>query len=155
MTEERVELKPHPIRDLVAQALKDGSEEPALFDQHAEKVVSDAVTVYVQKQDRELHEVVRTLIAVYEWLRDEQRSPTAAEALKSTFKRPDVIERIHQIEAEMKAEEHEARSFEAEKNAEAFGKMAGRDAKTAPQLGDTTTPEGAVKLGNLNFPKKL
>lgn len=154
MTEERVELDPHPIRDVVAHLLKDGTDEPARFDEEAQKKVSEAVDEYLKQGDRELQDVIRTLIAIFEWLRDEQRSPKAAEALKATFKRPEVIERINQIEDEMRAEENEERTSSVEKNAKEFGKLAGQDAKTAPKVGDKA-PAGSLKLGNLNFPKKL
>ena len=154
MTEERVELDPHPIRDVVAQLLKDGTDEPAAFDEQAQKTLSEAVDQYVAADTHELQEVVRTLIAIFEWLRDEQKSPRAAEALKSTFKRPEVIERVNKIENEMRAEENDARQSEVEKNAAEFDKMAGRDPKVAPKVGDKA-PAGSLKLGNLNFPKKL
>lgn len=154
MTEERVELDPHPIRELVAQVLKDGTDEPALFDQAAAEQVHAAVTAYLEQQDEELLEVVRTMIAIFEWLRDEQKSPKAAEAFKATFKRPEVIERINEIEAQMKAAQNAERASQVEKNAAEFGKMTGAGAKTAPRVGDKA-PAGALKLGNLNFPKKL
>lgn len=154
MTEERVELDPHPIRDLVAQVLKDGTDEPALFDQTAHEQVHAAVTAYVEQPDDELLEVVRTCIAIFEWLRDEQKSPKAAEAFKATFKRPEVIERINAIEAKMKAAENAERASQVEKNAAEFGKMTGASGRTAPKLGEKA-PAGALKLGNLNFPKKL
>lgn len=154
MTEERVELDPHPIRDVVANLLKDGTDEPALFDEAAQKKLSEAMDAYVAQGDREIHEVVRTLIAIFEWLRDEQKSPKAAEAMKVCFKRPDVIERVEAIEKELRAEENEARASAVEKNAAEFGKMAGKANKTAPKVGDKA-PAGSLKLGNLNFPKKL
>lgn len=154
MTEERVELEPHEIRDFVAQLLKDGTDEPALFDEEAHRRLTAAVDEYLAKGDREIHAVVRTLIAIYEWLRDEQKSPRAAEHFKSTFKRPEVIERITEIEKAIQAEENEARTSAVEKNAADFGKLAGRDAKTAPKVGDKA-PAGSMKLGSLSFPKKL
>lgn len=89
MSEQRVELDPHPIRDVVAQLLKDGTDEKALFDDDAQKKLSSVVDDYVAQNDHELQPVVRTLIAIFEWLRDDERSPRAAEALKSTFKRPE------------------------------------------------------------------
>lgn len=154
MTEERVELDPHPIRDEVAQLLKDGTDEPALFDAEAQKKLSAQIEEYLAQDDRELFEVVRTLIAIYEWLRDDQKSPKAAEALKICFKRQDVFERVDAIEKAILAEEEEERKAAVEKNAAEFGKMAGHEAKTAPKLG-AKAPAGSLKLGNLNFPKKL
>lgn len=154
MTEERVDLDPHPIRELVAELLKDGTDEPALFDAKAAEKVSEAVTIYVEQDDDEIVEVVRTMIAIFEWLRDDQKSPKAAEAFKATFKRPDVIERVTAVETRKKAEENAERASQVEKNAEQFGKMVGGSKKTAPKLGEKA-PAGALKLGNLNFPKKL
>lgn len=154
MTEERVELDSHPIRDVIARLLKDGTDEPALFDGDAQKKLNEAMDAYVAQDDREIHEVVRTLIAIFEWLRDEQKSPKAAEAMKACFKRPDVIARIEAIEAEMRAEENAARASAVERRAAEFGKMAGAEARTAPKVGDKA-PAGSLKLGNLNFPKKL
>lgn len=156
MTEERVELDPHPIRDLVARTLKDGVDEPASLDAEGLKVIAEAVEIYRKQSDRELHEVIRTMIAIFEWLRDEQKSPKAAEAFKSTFKTPAVIERINEIEAEMKSEEQAALREGTEKNAQAFSKLEGRDGKTAPKVGDNAAaPKGAIKLGDMSFPKKL
>lgn len=154
MTEERVELDPHPIREIVAHLLKDGTDEPAMFDDEAKQKLTLVVDDYLAQNDREIHEVVRTLIAIFEWLRDDQKSPKAAEAMKTTFKRPEVIDRINAIEKEMKGEENAERATAVEKNAAEFGKMAGADAKTAPKVGEKA-PAGSLKLGNLNFPKKL
>ncbi len=154
MSEERVELDPHPIRDIVANALKDGTDEPAFLDEPGRSRVTAAVDESLARGDRDIHEAVRTLIAIFEWLRDDQRSPQAAEALKSCFKRPDVIARVEAIEVEMRAEEQAARTDAVEKNAAEFGKMAGKGSKTAPSVG-AKAPAGSLKLGNLNFPKKL
>ncbi|MEO1228226.1 MAG: hypothetical protein AAFZ18_04910 [Myxococcota bacterium] len=154
MSEQRVELDPHPIRDVVAQLLKDGTDEKALFDDDAQKKLSSVVDDYVAQNDHELQPVVRTLIAIFEWLRDDERSPRAAEALKSTFKRPEVIARVEAIEAEMRSQESESRRSEAEQNAQIFGRMAGRSSQVAPQVG-ALAPAGSLKLGHLNFPKKL
>lgn len=154
MTEERVELDPHPIRDVVAQLLKDGTDEQAMFDEEASKKLTEAVDEYLAQDDREIHEVVRTLIAIFEWLKDDQKSPQAAEAMKACFKRPEVIERIEAIEVELRSEENEERKSAVEKNAAEFGKMAGKTTKNAPKVGDKA-PAGSLKLGNLNFPKKL
>ncbi|MEL6187286.1 MAG: hypothetical protein AAFU79_21890, partial [Myxococcota bacterium] len=129
MSEQRVELDPHPIRDVVAQLLKDGTDEKALFDDDAQKKLSSVVDDYVAQNDHELQPVVRTLIAIFEWLRDDERSPRAAEALKSTFKRPEVIARVEAIEAEMRSQESESRRSEAEQNAQIFGRMAGRSSQ--------------------------
>lgn len=155
MTDEpRVELDPHPIRNVVAHLLKDGTDEPALFDAEAQAKVTEAVDEILNQGDREIHEVVRTMMAIFEWLRDEQKSPKAADAFKATFKRPEVIDRILEIENEMRAEENEERKSSVEKNAAEFDRMAGKDKRTAPKVGDKA-PAGSLKLGNLNFPKKL
>ena len=152
MSEARVELTPHPIRDKVAHLLKDGTGgEPAEFPPESAAELSQLLEAYVAQDDHELHEVVRTLISIYEWLKDDEGCPTAADALKATFKTDKVNNRIMAIEKEMQANEAEGATSKGSK----FESFADRASdKKAPKVGEEA-PEGSLKLGNLNFPKKL
>ncbi len=152
MSEERVELDPHPIRDRVAHLLKDGDGkgEPAVIEDEGVKELETLVDEYVNAKTHELHDVVRTLWAITDWLEGEQKSPKTARKIIEVFKREHVIERIMKIEEEMRANE-------AEKATESGGKFtdfAGGEKKTAPKVGQKA-PKGSLKLGSLNFPKKL
>lgn len=154
MIEERFELDTHPVREVVAQLLKDGTGEKALFDKEAQARLTAVVDDFVAQDDHELQPVVRTLIAIFEWLRDEERSPRAAEALKSTFKRPKVIARVEAIEAEIRARARKTRRAAAAEDAPVAEGWGGRRGRRAPTAG-ARVPVGPLKLGNLPFPKKL
>lgn len=145
------ELEGHPIRYLVASVLRDGErgEEPALLDEDGAALIRSEIDKVLDSP--ELVDVVEMILGIAHALEVEQRSPTAAAALLDLVEREPVIESLKELNRKKDAERSEA-------VAKAAGKFTGftgsESQKKAPKDSEAA-PKGSIKLGSLDFPKKL
>jgi hypothetical protein len=149
--EEEELLEGHPIRYVIASVLLDGAgeEEPA--------VLTDAGVLKVTEEiDRtiggeELVDAVEMLLGVAYSLETTHKSPVAAQKLIDVVERESVLRALRELNRQKNAK----RADEVQKNADKMNAFTGSDSgKKAPRAEDSA-PKGSVKLGSLNFPKKL
>lgn len=141
----------HPIRDLVAELLVDGAagQEPAVLPPEALAKLKGEIDKYVGSQ--ELVDVVETLLLIANLLEVQQKSPSCAGELCDLVERESVINALKDLNRQKDAQ----RAEQVHKTAEKFSGFTGStSSRNAPKTGEAA-PKDSIKLGNLNFPKKL
>jgi hypothetical protein len=150
MTEE-AQRDGHPIRDVVALLIKDGGpgEEPAVLDEVGLAQIREELDSLIGQE--ELVDAVDTLLLLADVIALQQKSEKCAVKLCEVVERDEVVDALRALNRKKDAERAEA----VAKTAEKFTGFVGQNStKKAPKNSDAA-PKGSVKLGSLDFPKKL
>jgi hypothetical protein len=141
---------PHPIRDIVAMVVKDGGpgEEPALLDPAGLSRIRTELDALIGSD--ELVDAVDTLLLIADVLAIDQKSETCALRICELVEREEIISALR----ELNRKKETARAEAVAKSADKFTDFVGADAKKAPK-GTDPAPKGSIKVGSLDFPKKL
>jgi hypothetical protein len=142
---------PHPIFDLIAEAAEDGDREPTTFNLDKLKAVTECVDGLLESS--ELFEAVECVLLVAHALEVERESKRAARTLLDIIERPQVLKAMKSLNRIKDGDRAEGVAA----SSKAFHKFAQTEGTQTvlPEAKDEEPPEGAVKLGNLNFPKRL
>ena len=152
MTEPQ-EREDHAIKNVIASLLEDGGpgQEPAQLPKAAVEQLRQIVDAYAATPTPELVDVVETMLLVATVLEQQQKSPTCAGTLCDLVERENVINALKQLNRQKDA----MRAEEVAKTADNFSAFTGDDSKKKAPKADEAAPKGSIKLGNLDFPKKL
>ncbi len=157
MTEEtgalREETDVHrSVKEALANLIEDGDDgqEAAVFSAEALSTVEEIVDAFID-EGPDLIDCVETVLIVAHLLETEQGSPRAAKQLVAIVDRDKVIDAMKALNR-VKDEE---RRENVGKTAKEFSKFAAKEeSNTAPKEGDEA-PKGSLKLGALDFPKRM
>jgi hypothetical protein len=144
-------LDGHPIRFVIASVLIDGSgdEEPAQLNEAGIQKITEEID-RTTKSD-ELVDAVEMLLGVAYSLETTHKSPVTAQKLIDIVERESVLRALRELNRAKNAKRAEEVQKAADKLKEFTGSESG---KKAPK-NDEAAPKGSIKLGSLNFPKKL
>src|SRR5688572_19511405 len=144
-------LEGHPIRYLIASVLVDGAvdEEPALLTDAGIDKITEEIDRTIGSQ--ELVDAVEMLLGVAYDLETAHRSPNTAQKLIDVVERDKVLRALR----DLNRQKNQKRAEEVQKAADKLTQFTGSESgKKAPKT-DDAAPAGSIKLGSLNFPKKL
>jgi hypothetical protein len=131
----------HPIADLACELLLTGGDEPYSFDETAlERIGTDLAALF---GDTVLRRAVADLLRVACYLDTEASSPAAAQALIRVASA--AVEPLNALESADEAVASTKREFDRFRGTE--------EGSRAPKVGEDA-PEGSVKLGTLDYPKR-
>lgn len=141
----------HPIRYLIASVLKDGEpgKEPAELQPEGLETIRGAIRSYIGS--KELVDCVEMVLAVAGSLEVDHKSPKAAALLFQLVENDEIIGALKELNREKEAD----RSEHVAKAADKLTAFTGVDSQKKAPKGDESAPKGSVKLGSLDFPKKL
>lgn len=141
----------HPIRDVVAELLVDGGagQEPAVLPPDALARIRQEIDKHVGAPD--LVDVVETILLCANFLEVQQKSPGCAGELCDLVERETVINALK----ELNRQKEQKRAEQVQKTAEKFSGFTGSATNKKAPKADQSAPKGSIKLGNLDFPKKL
>lgn len=144
-------LDGHPIRYVIASVLIDGSgdQEPAQLDDLGIEKISEEID-RTSKND-ELVDAVEMLLGVAYSLETTHKSPHTAQKLIDIVERESVLRALRELNRAKNAK----RAEEVQKNADRLKEFTGSDSGKKAPKNDEAAPKGSIKLGSLNFPKKL
>jgi hypothetical protein len=148
---ENQELEGHPIRYLIAAVVKDGDpkKEPAVFDADGLEQIRKEIRSHIGSP--ELVDCVETVLGLAAALEVEQRSPRAAQALFQLVENDEIIKALKELNQKKDAQRAEAVAKAADK----LTAFTGSESQKKAPKSDDHAPKGSIKLGNLDFPKKL
>lgn len=143
----------HPIRDLVAELLTDGQhgQEAAVLSKEAQEKLKAEIDKYVAAPTPELVDVVETILLIANLIEVQQKSPSCAGLLCDLVERETVINALKDLNRQKDAQ----RAEQVAKTADKFSGFSGNETQRKAPKADETAPKGSIKLGNLDFPKKL
>jgi hypothetical protein len=144
-------LEGHPIRYVIASVLIDGTgdQEPALLDDAGIQKISDEIDK--TSGSEELVDAVEMLLGVAYNIETTHRSPVTAQKLIDVVERESVLRSLR----DLNRAKQQKRAEEVQKASDKLKQFTGADSgKQAPKK-DEAAPKGSIKLGSLNFPKKL
>ncbi len=145
-----VEAEIHPLGQVIASVVEDGPDDTAVLSEAGFDFVRRALDEYLDAGGALMAAVDTVLIAAHV-IEMEQGSRAVAERLVTLVDRPEVIAAMRQITEAAEAR----RAQEVARSAERFSRFTGHDPAPALSAADTDRPEGAVRLGDLAFPKRL
>ena len=151
------DLEIHPLGQVIASVLEDGPEGAVVLTNEGFSYIRRALDEYLEAGD-ELMAAVDTVLVTAHVIEVQHGSREVAERLVSLVDRPEVIASMREI-----AEAAEARRAQnVAQSAEKFSKFRGDSPAQPPTLEDApadpaqpTKPKGALRLGDLAFPKRL
>lgn len=141
----------HRIRVVIATTVQDGvaGKESAHFTPEGLETIRTEIRSFLGKP--ELIDCVEDVLTIVGFLELEEKSPKAAQALYELVENPEVIESLKAINRHLDAE----RADNVAKAADKLQQFTGQDSQKKAPKADEETPKGTMKLGNLDFPKKL
>ena len=140
----------HPVGQVIASVIEDGPNNTAVLSEAGLDFVRRALDEYLDAGEALMRAVDTVLVAAHV-IEMEQGSRAVAERLVTLVDRPEVIAAMRQITEAAEAR----RASQVARSAERFSRFAGHDGATAPPADDPERPKGAVRLGDLAFPKRL
>ena len=152
---ELADREDHPIKVIIANVLKDGEgdQEKAVFEAEGLQVIEQAVDLLIETN--ELFPAVETVLLVVHALEHQQDSPIAAGQLLDIVERDVVIDAMKKVNEKRNAGKEEEAREGVEQKAEDFRGFAGKESDKQAPTQDEEDPEDSVKLGDLDFPKRL
>lgn len=149
-TEEPV-LDGHPIRFVIASVLTDGAgdEEPAQLNDAGVQKISEEIDSCAGSE--ELVDAVEMLLGVAYSIETTHKSPVTAQKLIDIVERESVLRSLRELNRQKNAK----RAEEVQKNADKLKEFTGSESGKKAPKNDEAAPKGSIKLGSLNFPKKL
>lgn len=144
-------LDGHPIRYVIASVLIDGSgdQEPAQLDDLGIEKISEEIDR--TSKNEELVDAVEMLLGVAYSIETTHKSPQTAQKLIDIVERESVLRALRELNRAKNAK----RAEEVQKNADRLKEFTGSDSGKKAPKNDEAAPKGSIKLGSLNFPKKL
>jgi hypothetical protein len=141
----------HRIRRVIAQVVRDGGagQEAAVFTPEALETIREEIRTWMGKP--ELVDCVEDVLTIVAHLEEDEKSPKAAQALYVLVENDEVVASLKNLVRQQDSERAEKVADAADKLNEFTGKESNRKAPMA----DEAAPKGSMKLGNLDFPKKL
>lgn len=147
----------HPIGEVVASVLEDGPKGEVVLSNSGFDYIKSALYEYLDAGEA-LMDAVDTLLVSAHLIEVEQGSRQVAERLVTLVDRPEVIDALRRVTEQAEAR----RAQEVAQSAEKFSKFTGQPHNaraTTPARSDqpdsAASPKGAVRLGDLAFPKRL
>ncbi|MEM7679041.1 MAG: hypothetical protein AAF449_23945 [Myxococcota bacterium] len=161
-SENHPESEVHPLGAVIASVIEDGLHGQATLSHKGFEYVRRALDEYLDAGDA-LMDAVDTLLLAAHYIEVEHGGRSAAERLVALVDRPEVIAAMRQIAEAAEADQAQQVAQSAEK----FSKFRGdgpvvqppstvrraRPQASAPNA--PSKPKGAVRLGDLAFPKRL
>ncbi|MCA9549559.1 MAG: hypothetical protein KC933_05945 [Myxococcales bacterium] len=143
----------HPIGEVLAAVLQDGPDDVPIIDAEGLEFVQKALDDYLT-QGRALLAAVDCVLTAAHLLEVEKHAEDAARDLVALVDRKEVIDALIAINKARDAE----RASAVARQADRFQQFTASESKRrAPgtEPADEEAPDGAVKLGNFHFPKRL
>jgi hypothetical protein len=141
----------HPIRYLIASVLLDGSadQEPALLDDAGIEKITTELDRNIGSE--ELVDAVEMLLGVAYNIETAHHSPFTAQKLIDIVEREPILRALR----ELNRNKNQKRAEEVQKQADKLTQFTGSESQKKAPKNDDAAPKGSIKLGSLNFPKKL
>lgn len=141
----------HPIRYVIASVLIDGAanEEPALLDDAGIDKITQELDRTIGSE--ELVDAVEMLLGVAYNVETAHQSPVTAQKLIDIVERESVLRALR----ELNRNKNQKRAEEVQKQADKLTQFTGSESQKKAPKTDDAAPKGSIKLGSLNFPKKL
>lgn len=140
----------HPLGHVIASVIEDGPNHSIILTDEGFNYIQRALDEYVGTGDA-LMAAVDTILVAAHFIEIEQASPDIAKRLVTLVDRPEVIASMRKATEAAEAQ----RAQDVAQSAERFSKFTGEDAPGRAAPGDGAQPKGAVRLGDLAFPKRL
>jgi hypothetical protein len=143
----------HPVAEFIAQLLQEGGpgEEIVVMTSQARAMLEELVDEYARAGTPELMYVAQTMYSLADRL-EEKNAQSAADALVMVLNRSNVIGAMQMINEQLR---NHLGALEHGTPGDEFASFATRNTdRRAPAIGETA-PDDAVKLGSLDFPKRL
>lgn len=150
----------HPLGEVIASVIEDGLHGQATLSEEGFEYIRRALDEYLDAGDA-LMAAVDTILVAAHYIEVEQGGREAAERLVGLVDRPEVIASMRQIAETAESE----RAQQVAQSADKFSKFRGDGPsvqapssvlRARPQASSPAQkPKGAVRLGDLAFPKRL
>lgn len=139
------------VQEILINLVQDGGDgkEPAFFADEDLATIEKMVDAFFGVP--ELIDCVETVLVVAHLLETEQSSPRAAKQLVAIVDSPKVIDAMKALNRKKDEERRE----EVGKTAKEFSKFAAKEEAHVAPKEDEEAPKGSLKLGALDFPKRM
>ena len=139
---------------MIASVIEDGPNNTAVLTDQGFDYIRLALDEYLDAGDELMAAVDAILIAAHV-IEVEQKSRPVAERLVRLVDRPEVIASMRRITEAAEARRAQQVAQSAEKFSKFTGDGAAKPSTSASEAGADEKPKGAVRLGDLAFPKRL